>query len=117
MTLEEYYKQKGVDLTYQQDSKNAVKKEDIKAEWIKKEKLTLMTTKEDLRSQEKKAQQVVKHNTAKTTLGIEEEDFEKVGFGSKPAPKEAPRQEESKGGKRGGKKAKPQFSADDFPAL
>ena len=80
-----------------------------------------MTTKEDLRNQEQgKTQQSIVQNTNKIGLGIDEADFDKVGFGSKPAPKEAPKQEEHhhKGGKRGGKKAaKPQFSADDFPAL
>ena len=117
LTLEEYYKAKGVDLDYQKDDKEPVKNEDIKAEWIKKEKLTVMTTKEDLKNQEKKSQQTVKHNTAKTSLGIEEGDFGKVGFGAKQPAKEAPRQEESRGGKRGGKKAQPKFSNDDFPSL
>ena len=119
LTLEEYYKAKGVDVTYQKEEKAAVKKEDIKAEWIKKEKLTLMTTKEDRRGgEDRKTQQNIQQNSSKVGLGIEEADFDKVGFGSKPAPKEAPRQEEpQKGGKRGGKKNKPQFSADDFPSL
>lgn len=119
MTLDEYYKSKGVDISYQKQQDKAYNKEDIKADWIKKQKLTLMTTKQDLRAAEQKAQQAIVQNTTKTGLGIDESDFDKVGFGSKPAPKEAPRQEDhhQKGGKRGGKKAKPQFSADDFPSL
>ena len=76
-----------------------------------------MTTKEDLKNQEKKAQQTVKQNTAKTGLGIDEGDFGKVGFGAKKPAKEAPKEEESRGGKRGGKKAQPKFSNDDFPSL
>ena len=105
-------------MSYQQKEKAPVKKDDIKAEWIKKEKLTLMTTKEDLRANEKKAQQSIVQNTTKSGLNIDESDYDKVGFGSKPAPKEAPRQEEhQKGGRRGKKANRPQFSADDFPSL
>ena len=116
LTLEEYYKAKGVEIAYQNEEKGPAKKE-VKAEWIKKEKLTVMTTKEDLKNQEKKSQQTVKQNTAKTGLGIDEGDFDKVGFGAKQPSKEAPKQEENRGGKRGGKKAQPKFSNDDFPSL
>ena len=115
LTLEEYYKAKGVDLTYNPENKGQVKKGEIKAEWIKKEKLTLLETKEDLRNQEKKAEHSIKYTSVKTGLAIDESDFDKVGFGSKPAPKDN-RRDEPKPEKRG-KKNKPQFSADDFPSL
>lgn len=110
LTLEEYYKEKGVNMTYQGSNKTTAKKEDIKADWIKKEKLTLITTKEDLRKQEKSAQPAAKTSAAT----VEETETVKVGFGSKGA---APKQTEGKNDKRGGKKGKSQFSAEDFPAL
>ena len=113
--MEEYYKAKGIDLTYKPESKVAVEKEEIKAEWLKKEKLRLIETKEDLRKQEKKAEHSIKYTSVKTGIAIDESDFDKVGFGSKPAPKDN-RKEEPKPDKRG-KKNKPQFSADDFPSL
>jgi hypothetical protein len=72
LTLEEYYKAKGVDVSYQKEEKEA-KKGEIKADWIKKEKLTVLTTKEDLKSQDqKKTQQTVNHNSTKTSIGIDE---------------------------------------------
>ena len=120
LTLEEYYKQKGVEISYQGDSKTTVKKEDIKADWIKKEKLTLMSTKEDRKNEEdKKTQQTIKHNSAKTGLDIDEADFNKIGFGHKPAPapRETQKHEDRRTDKRGGKKNKPQFSNEDFPSL
>jgi hypothetical protein len=57
--------------------------------------------------------QTVKLNSGKAGLDIDESDFGKLGFGSKPAPKEH-RQEENR---KAGKKNKPQFSNDDFPTL
>lgn len=117
-TLEEYYKSKGVDLAYNPQQNKPVKKGDVNADWLKKEKLTLISTKEDLKNQERNNQQTTKHNSSKVGLGIDESDFGKVGFGQKAAPtrdnREAQRTEEPK---RGGKKNKPQFSADDFPSL
>ena len=50
-------------------------------------------------------------------MGIDESDFDKVGFGSKPVAKEAQRDNDRKGDKRGGKKNAPKFSAEDFPSL
>jgi hypothetical protein len=121
-TLEEYYRAKGLDLSYQPASRPQPKKEAAEtAEWIKKEKLTLLTTKEDLKAQERSGQQAVKPKAARSGLDIEEADLGKVGFGSKPvAPREAPRTEEKRGEKRipaGKKGGKPQFSAEDFPSL
>lgn len=74
----------------------------------------MIATKEDLKNQERNNAQTVKHTSAKLGLGIDESDFDKVGFGQKGAPKEAQRTEEPQ---KRGKKAKPQFTADDFPSL
>ena len=104
-----------MDLTYHAEERAPVKKEDLKADWIKKEKLTVLTTKEDKRGEEgRKVQQVVRHNETKTGLGIDEADFDKVGFGSSKPQKQV---EERKNDKRGRKGNKPQFSAEDFPTL
>jgi hypothetical protein len=40
-----------VDLTYTAQSKGPAKKGEINAEWIKKEKLTVIQSKEDLKNQ------------------------------------------------------------------
>lgn len=87
-TLEEYYKSKGIDLAYNPQSKAPVKKGEVDAEWIKKEKLTVVATKEELKNQERNTEQAVKHTSGKVGLDIDESDFDKVGFGKKPAPKE-----------------------------
>eukprot|EP00178_Gracilaria_changii_P014121 TRINITY_DN4005_c0_g1_i1.p1 TRINITY_DN4005_c0_g1~~TRINITY_DN4005_c0_g1_i1.p1 ORF type:complete len:117 (+),score=19.14 TRINITY_DN4005_c0_g1_i1:507-857(+) len=116
MTLDEYYKSKGVDVTYQAENKGPAKKQDIKADWIKKEKLTLMKTKEDLRNEEKNTQPTKKAKGPSSGVDVEENQYDLVGFGSKPAPKDNQRNNE-RNDKRGGKRNKPQFSNDDFPAL
>lgn len=116
LTLEEYYKTKGVDLTYTAQTKAPVKKGEVNAEWIKKEKLTLVQTKEELKNQERNGEQRVKFNSAKVGLDIDESDLGKLGFGSKPLPKEHNHQKPEEP-RKGGKKNKPQFSNDDFPTL
>lgn len=55
----------------------------------------------------------MKLNSGKAGLDIDESDFGKLGFGSKPVAREQ-RQEENR---KGGKKNKLQFSNDDFPTL
>jgi hypothetical protein len=45
LTLEEYYKNKGIEINNNFDKKAPVKKADISADWIKKEKLTVLETK------------------------------------------------------------------------
>jgi len=45
LTLEEYYRNKGVDINNSFEKKVPVKKENIEADWIKKEKLTVLETK------------------------------------------------------------------------
>jgi hypothetical protein len=42
VTLEEYYKNKGIELNNTFEQKAPVKKADINAEWIKKEKLVVL---------------------------------------------------------------------------
>lgn len=116
MTLDEYYKSKGVDLTYQPQQKEPVKKQDINAEWIKKEKLTLLKTKEDLKNEERIAQNAKK--VASKTNEVEATHSNLVGFGSKPLPRDTQRTNERRDdNKRGGKKNAPKFSNEDFPAL
>ena len=44
-TLSEYYKSKGIELSNGYEQKVPVKKGEIDAEWIKKEKLTILETK------------------------------------------------------------------------
>lgn len=42
LTLDEYYKSKGLEVTNTYEGKGPAKKGEINAEWIKKEKLTLL---------------------------------------------------------------------------
>jgi hypothetical protein len=55
LTLEEYYKTKGIDIN-SFEQKVPVKKAEIDAEWIKKEKLTVIETKEDKKNSERNKQ-------------------------------------------------------------
>lgn len=104
-------------MTYNVEAKAPVKKGEINADWLKKEKLTLLETKEDKKQQEKRSgEQLIKH-TAVKGLDVAEDQRNILGFGSKPTHS---KQEEHRGDKRdhkGGKNAKPHFAADDFPTL
>lgn len=111
-TLEEYYRAKGIDLTYAPTAKALAKRGEVEAEWIKKEKLTLLTTKEELKAQERRGEQAVKVSSSTVGLDIAEEDMGKLGFGKK---KQQSREEEHH--KKGKKAHKPHFTADDFPSL
>jgi len=66
-TLEEYYKNKGVELSNVYEQK-VTKKADINAEWIKKEKLTVLESKEDKKNSERNAQGLIKFSSAKVGL-------------------------------------------------
>ena len=104
-----------MDLTYTAQTKAPAKKGEVDAEWLKKEKLTVLATKEDLKAQERNTnEQGVKMASGKVGLDIDEADFDKVGFGKKPVVRETGKAEEHN---RKGKKPKPHFTADDFPSL
>ena len=60
MTLDEYYKTKGVEISEVGHKKDIPKKGEVNAEWIKKEKLTLMNTKEDEKMKSRNAEFVSK---------------------------------------------------------
>jgi hypothetical protein len=125
-TLEEYYRNKGIDLQNQYEKKGPVKKGELNAEWIKKEKLTVIETKEEKKQSERNAQNAVKRTDNRTGL---DENLERLGFGSKPVVKRTeerrePREQkdakpEPRGAKapRGGKGGKVVLNEDDFPSL
>ena len=91
-----------------------VKKGELKADWFKKEKLDVLETKEDRRGGKQAAQQIVQRGEAKVGLSIEEESMGMLGFGKKASQS---RGDDHKNDRKGGRKNKPAFSADDFPAL
>lgn len=68
MTLEEYYKSKGVEINNTYEKKTVAKKTDVNADWIKKEKLTVLQSKEDQKLQERNAQNIVKFTSSKVGL-------------------------------------------------
>lgn len=122
LTLDEYYKSKGVDVAFNVAAKGPAKRGEINADWLKKEKLQVLQTKEDKRQQEKgNTEQTVKFSTTKVGLDLDEDKLNIVGFGSKAAPKHHEHKHgekhEHKHYDNKGKKGKLQFSADDFPAL
>lgn len=112
-TLDEYYKSKGIEIEYKSEVRE-VKKGEIKADWFKKEKLNVMETKEDRRGGKQAAQQIVQKGEAKVGLSIEEDNIDMLGFGKKAS---QPRGDDHKNDRKGGRKNKPAFSADDFPTL
>ena len=120
MTLDEYYKTKGVDITDLGQKKDAPKKGEINAEWIKKEKLTLMNTKEDEKVKSRNAEFVNKREFSdKVGLG-ENVNAEILGFTSN-KPKRGERREEEPKGERGQKHKKKGkevvLKEEDFPPL
>ncbi len=86
MTLAEYYQSKGVDLNVTSTQKKTPVRGEVNAEWLKKEKLTLIETKEDKRRQENVKQNVPQQNNTKVELGFE--NSKSLGFGSKPVQKQ-----------------------------
>ena len=101
LTLEEYYRQKGVEVGGSQP-REPVKKGEINAEWIKKENLTVLETKEDKRARE---QAHLSRRDLKNQVGRNDENAELLGFGSKPQQQqrreEEPRENRDQRGGRG----------------
>jgi hypothetical protein len=110
LTLEEYYKNKGVEVSNVYEKKAVSKKAELNAEWIKKEKLTVIESKEDKKLSERNGQNIVKFASSRVGL---DENLESLGLFEKKAPKrqEEPRKHEPKHGKR------QQIREEDFPAL
>lgn len=115
MTLEEYYKSKGIELNNNFEQRAPTRRADINAEWIKKEKLTVLETKEDKKNSERNIQGAVKFSSGRAGL---DENLEGLGFGQRPARKVEERREvrnEPRVGK--GKKERVVINDDDFPSL
>lgn len=116
--MAEYYESKGIDVNQGAQKKNVTKSE-INAEWIKKEKLQVLETKEDKRRKEEATKQNVnKQNN--TRVEMDTTNSEMLGFGTKPqrqpAREQEPRERDNrpKGGKRNNK---PVINNEDFPTL
>lgn len=77
LTLEEYYKSKGVEVSNVYEKKAVSKRADLNAEWIKKEKLTVLESKEDKKLGERSGQNVVKFSSSRVGL---DENLESLGF-------------------------------------
>ena len=96
--------------------KKAVVKGEVNAEWLKKEKLTVLETKEDKKKQEGVKQNVLQHNNTKVELGFGNSEL--LGFGTRSAQK--PREEEphhDNKHQKGRKGPKVALKEDDFPTL
>jgi hypothetical protein len=118
----------------QVQQREAVKKGEIKADWIAKEKLTVLETKED-----KRERQQAQHSRRdlKNQVGLDTANAELLGFGiSRPQPRrereeEAPREQRGPREQKGGRDNKPAdtrkaapkrqekvvLKDDDFPSL
>lgn len=62
--------------------KKAPVKGEVNADWLKKEKLTLIETKEDKRRQENVKQNVLLHNNTRVERDLANSEI--LGFGNKP---------------------------------
>ena len=96
--------------------KGPSKKNDINAEWIKKEKLTVIQTKEDKKNIERNGQNLVKFSDTRSGL---DDNLEALGFNSKPARKAEDKKDQKTDykGKANGKGKKVALSTEDFPSL
>ncbi len=117
----EYYQSKGIAINTAVERKAQAKVE-VNAEWLKKEKLTLLETKEDKKRQEVVRENVPQHNNTRVELGFNNSEI--LGFGtSKPVQRvreEEPRaQNNNTNGQKGGKRnqTKVNLKEDDFPTL
>lgn len=93
ITLDEYYRSRGIEIGEVTASrKEAVKKGEVNAEWIKKEKLTVLETKEDKKATEEQPQKGGKKNRRQFNdkVGMSENlNSELFGFNSvQPKPAE-----------------------------
>lgn len=114
LTLEEYYKNKGLEINPIYEKKEA-KKAEVNAEWIKKEKLIVLDTKESKKISERNGQNVAKFSSGRVGL---DENLEGLGFFSQ-GQKQERRHEERRDNRnehRGGK-GKKVVHEEDFPAL
>lgn len=108
-------------------SREPVKKREIKADWIQKEKLTVLETKEDKRSKEERGKVQSSRRDLKNQIARNDDNAEILGFGAKPQRREReeePRENrDQKGGKgkdnrKGGRaQNKVNLKEDDFPTL
>ena len=73
-----------MDINHTYEKKGPVKKENLDADWIKKEKLIVLETKESKKNSERNPQNIVKQSDTRSGL---DENLENLGFGSKPAKK------------------------------
>jgi hypothetical protein len=96
------------------EKKAVPKRADINAEWINKEKLTVLESKEDKKLGERSGQNVVKFSSSRVGL---DENLESLGFFEKKAPKRHEEPRDRKNESRQGKKEKNHIREEDFPAL
>lgn len=96
--------------------KGPSKKNNINAEWIKKEKLTVIQTKEDKKNIERNGQNLVKFSDTRASL---DDNLEALGFNSKPTRKAEDKKDQKSDykGKVSGKGKKVALSKEDFPSL
>lgn len=84
--MAEYYQSKGIDINSVGGQKKAPVRGEVNAEWLKKEKLTLIETKEDKRKQENVKQNILQHNNTKVELDLGNPEI--LGFGTRPVQKQ-----------------------------
>jgi hypothetical protein len=111
LTLEEYYRSKGVEVSNVYEKKEVTRRVDLNAEWIKKEKLTVIESKEDKKLSERNGQNVVKFASSRVGL---DENLESLGLFERKAPR---RQEEPREQQKGKNNKRQQIREEDFPAL
>lgn len=118
--MAEYYQSKGVEINTTAERRVPVRGE-VNAEWLKKEKLTLIETKEDKRRTENIRQNITQHNNTRVETGFGNSEI--LGFGATRTV-QRPREEEPQriqptNGQKGGKRTqtKVNLKEDDFPTL
>ncbi len=74
----------------------------------------MVQTKEEKKHEERNTEQTVKFTSGKAGLEVDEATKSVLGFGAKPTQHN---KNEERVEKKGGKKGKIQFNADDFPSL
>lgn len=92
ITLDEYYKNKGIELSTAATKKEATKKGEVNAEWIKKEKLTVLQTKEDKKAAENQ-EQVKKTNKRQGNEKVANNNLNSELLGFNSVPLQQPREE------------------------
>ena len=111
LTLDEYYKRKEVNVDTKYINTTDTRPKEFQSDWVKKEKLTVIETKEQKKQNERSGKQHHKKQDARSGL---DEELENFGFNQKPLPRKTEHRQDRQ---ERGKGKKQVINEEEFPSL